>query len=264
MSAGAFFREQGDGPAVVCLHSNAASSSQWRGLMERLAPRFRVIAADSYGAGKSPPWPAGRRASLDDETALLAPAFEAAGDSFVLVGHSYGAAVALKSALAHRSRVRAMALYEPTLFALADQRQPPPNGADGIKATVRRSLDALARGDDDEAARHFIDFWMAEGAWAAMPDARKPAIRAAIHDIGQWAHALVEEATPLEDFGALDMPVLLMRGSRSPASGHVVGEVLRDVLPHSQSIEFEGLGHMGPVTHPEPVNAAIDDFLSRL
>jgi pimeloyl-ACP methyl ester carboxylesterase len=35
----------------------ALSSSQWRGLMELLAPRFHIFAADTYGAGKSPPWP---------------------------------------------------------------------------------------------------------------------------------------------------------------------------------------------------------------
>ena len=49
-----FFREVGSGPGVVCLHSNASSSSQWRALMETLAPRFHVLAADSYGVGKSP------------------------------------------------------------------------------------------------------------------------------------------------------------------------------------------------------------------
>src|SRR5262245_3906405 len=63
----AFFREAGAGPGVVCLHSNASSSSQWRGLMDLLAPKFLVLAADSYGAGKSPAWPAGRRIGLRDE-----------------------------------------------------------------------------------------------------------------------------------------------------------------------------------------------------
>ena len=43
-----FFREVGDGPGVVCLHTNASASGQWRGLMELLAPRFRVVAPDSY------------------------------------------------------------------------------------------------------------------------------------------------------------------------------------------------------------------------
>ena len=49
----AFYREAGSGPGVVCLHSNASSSTQWRGLMDMLAPKFHVLAADSYGAGKA-------------------------------------------------------------------------------------------------------------------------------------------------------------------------------------------------------------------
>ena len=48
-----FFREAGSGPGVVCLHANASTSGQWRALMDLLAPRFHVLAADSLGAGKS-------------------------------------------------------------------------------------------------------------------------------------------------------------------------------------------------------------------
>ncbi|HUG79637.1 MAG TPA: alpha/beta fold hydrolase, partial [Burkholderiales bacterium] len=123
----AFFREAGAGPGVVCLHSNASSSSQWRGLMDLLAPKYHVLAADSYGAGKSPAWPTDRPVRLRDEAALLEPVFARAGEPFTLVGHSYGAAVALIAALARPHRVRALALYEPTLFALVDAESPPPN-----------------------------------------------------------------------------------------------------------------------------------------
>src|SRR5688572_14337283 len=89
MSQGPFFREAGSGPGVVCLHSNASTCGQWRGLMEALAPRCHVLAADSYGAGKSPPWPTDRQVVLRDEVALLEPVFARAGDPFALVGHSY-------------------------------------------------------------------------------------------------------------------------------------------------------------------------------
>ena len=99
MNSGPFCREAGSGPAVVCLHANASSSSQWRALMDRLAPRFRVFAPDAYGAGKSPQWPSDRELSLHDEAALLEPVFERVGAPLALVGHSYGAAVALIAAL---------------------------------------------------------------------------------------------------------------------------------------------------------------------
>lgn len=95
------FREAGTGPGVVCIHSNASSSSQWRELMVSLAKDFHVLAADSFGAGKSPPWP-DHTVSLSDEVALLEPVFARAGDPFALVGHSYGAAVALVAACRNR------------------------------------------------------------------------------------------------------------------------------------------------------------------
>lgn len=258
-----YFREAGAGPGVVCVHSNASTSGQWRALMELLAPRFHVLAADSYGAGKSPPWPTGRKLVLRDEVALLEPVFAAAGDPFFLVGHSYGAAVALKAALTQPGRVRALALYEPTLFSLVDADSPPPNDADGIKQAVGRALAALDAGNADLAAEHFIDFWMGQGAWARTPDARKPPIAASVANVGGWAHALMEEPAPLAAFRELRLPVLYMTGSGSPASSKGVARLLTRVLPQVEVVEFSGLGHMGPVTHPDPVNQAIAAFLDR-
>lgn len=257
----AFFREAGTGPGVLCLHSNAATSSQWRGLMERLAPRFHVLASDGLGAGKSPPWPTDRQAGLRDEVALAEPLFERAGEPLVLVGHSYGGAVALVAAALHPGRIRAMALYEPTLFALLDAQSPPPNDADGIRATVAASERALAAGNSDEAARCFIDFWMSDGTWARTPDARKDPIRKSVADVSNWAYALLHESTPLAALAQLRMPVLYMTGSRSPASSLGVARLLQKTLPQVQVMEFEGLGHMGPVTHPDLVNEAIERFL---
>lgn len=248
---------------MVCLHSNAASSGQWRGLMEQLQGRYRVIAADSLGAGKSPAWPTGRRVTLQDEVELLEPAFEAAGGSFALVGHSYGAAVALKAAVMQPRRVRALALYEPTLFALVDRQEPPPNDADGIKEAVRRAVDALRDGDADRAARHFIDFWMGDGAWDATPGPRKAAIIAATRNVAGWADALVLEPEPLESFASLPMPAMLMTGGRSPPSGTAVARILAPVLRRCETRSFANLGHMGPITHPQSVNDAIAAFLDR-
>jgi len=67
--------------------------------MERLADRFRVIAVDLYGSGKTTAWPQDEPMHLDDELALLSSAFRAAGDRFHLIGHSFGAAIAFKAAL---------------------------------------------------------------------------------------------------------------------------------------------------------------------
>jgi pimeloyl-ACP methyl ester carboxylesterase len=57
--------------------------------------------------------------------------------------------------------------------------------------------------------------------------------------------------------------VLLVTGSRSPLSSRAVTQRLRRVLPRVEVEEIEGLGHMGPVTHPQPVNEAIARFLEK-
>lgn len=256
-----FFREAGSGPGVVCLHANASTSGQWRALMDRLAPKFRVLAVDSYDAGKSPRWPSDRVISLRDEVALIEPVLAKAGIPHALVGHSYGAAVALMAALVNPKRVRALVLYEPTLFSLIDADRPAPNDADGIRQGVADAAAFLDAGDENAAAERFIDYWMWSGAWRDTPEERKPAIAASVANIRRWGYALFREPTPLAAFRSLDLPVLYMTGKRTTASARGVARLLAPALPRVEVVEFEDLGHMGPVTHPQVVNAAIERFL---
>jgi len=258
-----FFREAGTGPGVVCVHSNASTSGQWRALTDLLAPGFRVLAPDSYGSGKSPEWPSDRVINLLDEVALIEPVLARAGSTVALVGHSYGAAVALMAALSNPRRVRAMALYEPTLFSLIDAQAPPPNDADGIRNAVADAGTFLDRGNRDAAAERFIDYWMSAGTWQRTPDQRKAPIAASVTNVRRWGYALFNEPTPLAAFRSLDVPVLYMIGGRSTPAAHGVARLLTKALPRVEVVEFEGLGHMGPITHPEVVNGAIARFLGR-
>ncbi len=231
--------------------------------MDGLAPKFHVLAADSYGAGRSPGWPTDRPVFLRDEVALLEPVLARASRPFSLVAHSYGAAVALIAALEHPAWVRSLVLYEPTLFALLDAESSPPNEADGIRATVADAAAELDTGNPAGAAKYFIDFWMGAGAWDRMPEERKRPIAVSVTNVRGWANALFGEPTPLQAFSSLGIPVLLMMGRDSPASSRGVARLLAGALPEVEVIDFEGIGHMGPITHPELVNAAISRFLER-
>jgi pimeloyl-ACP methyl ester carboxylesterase len=258
-----FFREAGAGPGVVCMHANASTSGQWRGLLDLLAPRFRVFAPDSYDAGQSPHWPSDRIIHLRDEVRLIEPVLATAGSPLALVGHSYGAAVALIAALTDPGRVGALALYEPTLFALLDAEKPAPNDAEGIRNVVAEAGFALDAGSRDAAAERFIDYWMAPGTWSRTPEPRKPPIAASVTNVRRWGHALFTEPTPLKAFRSLDVPVLYMIGKRSTPSARGVARLLVSALPQVEVVEFENLGHMGPLTHPDVVNEVIAQFLER-
>src|SRR5262245_23693769 len=258
-----FFREAGAGPGVVCLHSNASSSRQWLPLMEALAPRFHVLAADAYGAGRSPAWRKDRPVSLRDEVALLEPVFGRARAPFSLVARSYGANVALMAALEHPERVHSLILYEPTLFSLLEAESPAPNDADGIRDVLAAAGAALDAGDPALAAKHFVDYWSGAGTWDRMPEPRQGQVAASIANLRGWANACLTEPTPLSAFSWIGAPVLYMVGKNSPASSRGVARLLKAALPRVEFIEFEGMGHMGPVTHPEIVNQVIACFLAR-
>jgi pimeloyl-ACP methyl ester carboxylesterase len=257
-----FVRDAGTGPGVICLHANASTSAQWRGLAELLAPRFRVLAPDGIGAGRSPAWPGPGEMRLADEVAFLEPVLAAAGERFHLIGHSYGGGVATKMALAMPQRVASLVLFEPTLFALLRQEQPDHPAAAGIDDAAHRAAEAVDRGDLDGAAQRFIDFWMGAGSWAATPAARRAPVAASMAPVRRWVQAINAETYTLADVAALRMPVLLLHGADSPPPGQAVTQLLAATLAQAQTVRLEGVGHMGPVTHPDVVNAQIAAFLA--
>ena len=52
-----------------------------------------------------------------------------------------------------------------------------------------------------------------------------------------------------------------MRGGGSTVAARGVTRRLITALPKVRHVEFPALGHMGPITHPEDVNAEILRFL---
>lgn len=259
----AFFREAGRGAAVVCIHSSASSSAQWRPLMDHLAGRFRTLAVDLYGSGKSPMWPAVRPLSLADEVALLEPVLAAAGDRFHLVGHSYGGAVALEAARAEPDRVESLVLFEPVLFSALIAEDPTQPAAREIAAVRDDTVSALERGDPHASGARFVDYWMGAGTWASMPEPRREALAAAMGAVSAEWDAVFREPTPLSAFAALQVPVLSITGSESPASSRAVARLLAQTLPRVTAVQIEGVGHMGPVTHPDRVNALIERYVEQ-
>jgi pimeloyl-ACP methyl ester carboxylesterase len=256
-----YFREAGAGTAVVCIHSSASSSGQWRALMERLANRFRVIAVDLYGSGKTAAWPQNRPMYLDDELALLSSVFQAAGDHFHLIGHSFGGAIALKAALENPDRLISLVLYEPVLFSVLMADAPQSAAAREILAVRDDTIRLVDEGNLNASAQRFVDYWMGEGTWAATPEPRRPVLAAAMRAVKPEWHAAFYEPTPLSAFAAVNVPTLFLTGTKSKASARAVARLLTAVLPRVRVEEIEGVGHMAPLTHPDRVNPLIERFL---
>ncbi len=101
----------GAGAPVLMLHGLSANRCTWTAVARRLAPTFQVILPDLLGRGESTALPtagfrlrddAGRIAELLDRLEVTAP---------FIVGHSYGAAIAV--AVATDRMVRGLLLVSP-------------------------------------------------------------------------------------------------------------------------------------------------------
>lgn len=247
--------------SVVSLHASASTGHQWRSLQRRLAGRYRVLAPDLYGSGDSPRWPDERELSLADEVTLLQPVLEAAGESFHLVGHSYGGAVALRAALASPGRIRSLVLIEPVLFSVLLAEDPGQPAAREIIAVRDETIAAADRGALESAAERFVGYWTGPGGWAGMPSATRAAAARAMPVVrGEWS-ALFAEATPLSAYSCLGIPTLYLVGSQSPASSRGVARLLTQALPDVTTVELAEAGHLAPLTHPDIVNAVIEQHI---
>src|SRR5262249_17915356 len=104
--------DQGRGPAIVCLHAIGHGAGDFAVLRARLAPRWRVIAPDWPGQGRSDPDRVPPSAARYAD--LLGGLVDAwAVDGAVLLGNSIGGAAAIRYAAAHPERVSALVLENP-------------------------------------------------------------------------------------------------------------------------------------------------------
>ncbi|MXU65120.1 alpha/beta fold hydrolase [Oceanomicrobium pacificus] len=254
------------GPLVLFLHCSSSHSGQWKGLMETLSPRFRIVAPDLHGYGRSAPLPRdGSSFRIHDAGAVAALVEDAGAGPAHLVGHSMGATVAVQTALDHPAQVASVTLIEPVLFGLLEVAGDPLR-LDYLQIAhdMMVLMDRDARAD---AAQRFMDFWMGAGAFDMLDAHTRDYVVATIDRvIDDWrgiSH-MAPDALGIADIAALDRPVELIWSDATHASVQAIMARLADSLPQARCRQFAGGGHMAPVTRPdlvEPhIRAALDRF----
>jgi pimeloyl-ACP methyl ester carboxylesterase len=241
---------------LICLHGSAGSPRQWQRLGERLGPRFRVVAPGLIGYTDGPPWSGDRPVTLDEEAAWIERWLDGAGAPVHLVGHSYGGAVALKVAQRRPERVRSLVLYEPVLFRLLTG-----DALTEIVALGGEVERACQAADPATAGRTFIDYWSGQGTWQRMSAAQQGTVTQRMHKVVAEFHALFAEGTPGSGYARLPMPILFLSGTLTRAPTARIARVVQSFMPTASRIEMPGLGHLGPITHPDAVNALIALFM---
>jgi pimeloyl-ACP methyl ester carboxylesterase len=248
---------------VIALHCSGSGAGQWRSLAKALGPDYEMVAPEHYGCETAGPWTGSHVFTLADEAARTIALIDSTDRKVHLVGHSYGGGIALHIAVRRPDRIASLALYEPSAFHLlkakgtAEATALAETALAEIEAITRETGNGIVTGDYRGAAARFVDYWGGPGTWAAMlPSARKALVRWAPKAPLDFA-ALLGDTTPLSDYAELRCPILILRGERAPAPTRVIAETLCRHLPTARLVVVEGAGHMGPLTDPGRVNAAI-------
>lgn len=255
------FIDAGRGPPVVLLHSSASGAHQWEALTAELAPTRRVIAPNLLGYGRTDPRDGASRASAAAQAMAMIPALEGLDGPIDLVGHSFGAVIALELALALGPRAGRLALFEPNAFAMLDG-----SGFEAERLVVARLHARIrllaARAAWTPLAALFADFFSGPGTWAAMPAVRRDSLAAALrHNADEWSAVMAPALEP-QRWQTVGGPVLLAWARDSPAPLRAVASALMAVHPGWMPVQLDRGGHLAPLVRPRPFNRVVCEFLA--
>ncbi|CAN5875672.1 alpha/beta fold hydrolase [soil metagenome] len=238
----------GAGPPVLLVHGWTLDRRVWRPQVERLAARFRVIAWDRRGFGRSTAPPDLLREP--DDLAAVADAFGA--DRFALVGMSQGARVALAFAGHHPGRVSAIAVQGAPLSDVdsGDGEDEAVPLAEMTRLAVEGRLDSMRR------------LWRAHPLLDASGAQASRELDAIICDYA--ARDLLAPGPPLAvttaDLARLTMPILAITGRDEPVWRHKVADRLARTVQATR-LDITGAGHLCNLCRPDVYNQALIGFL---
>lgn len=257
-------QDMGAGPAVVMLHGAGGAGHSWRGLMPLLAPRYRLIVPDLPGHGFTRTGARGRSgidAMAEDLAGLCAHLGVA---PVALVGHSAGAALALRLAEVLPVPPRAVVGVNAALGAfegVAGLLFPLMARALTVTPFVAPLVARLTSGPD--RVRALL------ASTGSAPDDRAVALYRALvarpdHVEGTLAMMAQWRLEPLlARLPRMELPVLLIAATGDRTVPAAVSARAAERLPRGSCARIEGRGHLVQEEDPAAVAALIGPFLAR-
>jgi long-chain acyl-CoA synthetase len=223
------------GPSVprrtfLFLHGFGGSAAQWEHQLRAFSQHDRAVALDLRGHGQSeaPPGPYDMPALVADAAAAVRAL--KIRPPIVLVGHSFGAALAVEAAV-----TRSVPAERLVLIAAA--------GEYPLAAFYRAAL-ALPTWLLD-AIHPFV-----RRALSARPEVLQRIYRQALRPWVGW-----------DRLRKLPVPTLVVRGHRDRVFGRQYMEEVARVIPRAQDVHVGASGHMVMLERREAVNRAIERFV---
>lgn len=249
----------GQGPTIVLGHGFGGSARNFRAQARALKPRFRVVRFDARGHGRSEAPAEPRAYEPEAFVGDVGRVLDQVGATEAVIGGlSMGAGVALRYALAHPERTRALVL---AAF-------PPGDATPGsFGAIAQEFADAIEREGLERGGERYV--W---GPTSGMDRRAAALIRQGFleHPPHALAHTLRRliavqptVAEMRDALAAVTRPALVIVGENDRSSLGA-SRALADALPDARLAVIPAAGHLVNVAQPAAFNAELARFLSEV
>ncbi len=251
----------GQGEAVVFLHGMTGSTQDWANQIAVLSPKYKVVALDLRGHGRSAAPSREEEYSVpistDDVFALLNMLNI---KKCCLVGHSLGGFVALEFALKHQGMLAALVLVDTSSGQFAR--------APGF-AQLRQKLDELARSQGVEAAFEYdaannptrIERFQKHPELKEVT--RRKVLMTSVDGYIYFSRAIGKWEPVMPRLSEIKVPTLIYWGDEDLGFTEAV-QVLEKGIPDSELVTVKGAGHSPHEEAPDVFNEALLKFMNRI
>ncbi|GAA2391280.1 alpha/beta hydrolase [Streptomyces glaucosporus] len=245
---------RGRGPDVLLIAGLGDPAEAWQAQLDGLSDRYRVIAFDNRGAGRTP-LPDGPMsvAMLADDAAELLRALQV--DRAHVAGFSGGSAIAQELALRHPEVVRSLVLV--STWARADAY---------FTAMARFWHWLATEAPDERAMLEAFFLWIYTPRAHADGTVRRIVDETLAFPHPQPAEAFQRQLEPFMRHDTLDRlpgitaPTLVLAGEQDIAAPPRLGKAVADAIPGARFEVLAGEAHQPFQESPEAFNARVDAF----
>lgn len=250
-----YLREEGTGDPVLLLHGLGGDHTVWDYQIPGLAKKYRVLAPDLRGHGRSP-LPEGARYTFEEfEGDVRRLLDDRKIDAVHLAGLSGGGLLALRLLIDDPGRVRSLAIFG-TLGHM-----------DNHTRAVGQNWAEILR-DEGPAAysrRLAMDLFAPDWLEAHMDLAERIAKSQEernLQGVVQWALAM-KDFDVRSRLGRIRTPTLILHGLDDNVVDPSHARLLRQAIPGSEVRLFPNTGHLIPIERPDETTQILLDWFAK-
>jgi pimeloyl-ACP methyl ester carboxylesterase len=257
--------EKGDGDAIVFVHGAVCDLRIWLDQVELFGQDYRAV---SYSRRSH--WPAGHYPSntkylRTDHARDLIGFLEALHlKKAHIVGHSFGAAIALLAAIERPDLIRTLTLGEPSPFlGLFEDSELDLVTKQKIGFDEARVL--AQSGQATAAVRKFLSVIVGADVLDQLPPATKSVVSDNVATLAPMLEHYYESPPfDCDRLNRITFPTLLMSGEFSPRIALLGNSRLNDCLPNSREVVLPSISHGLHIEDPAGFSRAVKEFFAEV